>query len=498
MSGDKKNVLSFLSIILFLSLAFICSCKKTPTIPQIDDASRPLIWLDISEMSFATTVNGGNPPSQTLQIKNAGPDKLDYTIEADVDWVSISPSVGISTGQVNEHKISVNRAGLESKEEELAANLTIKCSSAYNNPQHMAVKLNITNGTPPKIWVETKDFTFNAQEGGPNPSHQNLRIKNDGPGTLNYQLNTDASWIKVNPPSGSAQKNLQVHQVQVDVASLNSGEFHGKISVQDNNAANSPQAIEVTLNINKNKPPIISLSTGNLNFAAIQGGSDPPSKSFTVRNTGGGELKYSVEWDADWLLVGPDKGQSAGGAHQKHTVSVNTGGLSTGSYQGTIFVSDSQASNTPQQISVNLNITNPSSDNSISISCNPSSAQTNTIVNFPISIRGNLNEISVFGLELTFDTNIFQLHSIVDGSLTRSWAAVDGNEVSAGTIKIGGFAGSANPIPKSSTGTIVIVKLKVKSTASSNQQTKVRIQNYIDDIQGMTPSSASTTFTYLK
>ena len=75
---------------------------------------------------------------------------------------------------------------------------------------------------------------------------------------------------------------------------------------------------------------------------------------------------------------------------------------------------------------------------------------------------------------------------------------MDGNEITAGTVKIGGFAGSADPIPVSSVGSIVIVKLRVISTSSINRQTQVWIKNYIDDIQGMTPSSKATTFTYIK
>jgi hypothetical protein len=120
------------------------------------------------------------------------------------------------------------------------------------------------------------------------------------------------------------------------------------------------------------------------------------------------------------------------------------------------------------------------------------------IVSFPVRIVGNSKAITVFGFDLTFDPGIFAYHSIAKGSLTSGWTAVDGNEISAGTVKIGGFAGTSNPIPLWSTGTIAIVKLKVISTASSDQSSVVWIKNYIDDIQGMTPSSASTTFNYLK
>jgi len=497
MYADKKHLQTIFVLILLLAVGFFSSCKKSPTAPEILDTSRAVIWLDSTEISFSATVSGGNPAVQFIEIKNAGPGTLDYTIESDAEWMSVSPPNGTSTGQANKHTVSVNKAGLEAQEAEHSANLFIKCDQAYNNPQQVAVHFKITKGIPPKIWVETQNFTFSAKEGGSNPSPQSLRIKNDGAGTLNYELSTDAPWLSVNPTSGSTQADVKVHQVQADVASMLSGTYHGKITVKDSDAGNNPQSIDVSLNIKKTAPPAILLSTHNLAFSAIQGGADPPTKSFTVRNSGGGSLQYSVGWNATWLFVSPAGGES-GGAERSHTVSVNTGGLSTGNYQGTIAVSDAEASNTPQQINVTLNITNPPSNNTISISCSPTAAKTNTIVSFPVHILGNSKAITVFGLDLTFDTNIFEYHSIAKGSLTGGWTAVDGNEVNAGTVRIGGFSGTSNPIPLWSTGTIAIVKLKVISTSSANQQTEIRIQNYIDDIQGMTPTSTSTTFTYLK
>jgi hypothetical protein len=495
--ADKKFRGAIFAIFLVMMAGLFCSCKKPPTAPDIDETSLPVIWLDQSELSFAATLSGGNPASQIIKIKNAGPGTLDYVIEPDADWVSASPATGSSTGQETEHKITVNKTGLDPKDETHKATLIIKSSLAYNNPQQVTVNFTIRREMPPKIWMETQAFIFNAQEGGADPSAQNLKIKNEGTGTLNYQLSTDSSWLSVNPTSGSITNDSKSHQVLVHMTGLAAGTHKGKINVRDNNAANSPQTIEVTLNINKTPPPKIRLSTNTLAFTAIQGGADPPAKTFSVCNSGGGVLKYTVDWDADWVLVSPESGES-GGADRNHTVLVNTGGLSAGSHQGTIVISDPHASNTPQQINVNLTVTNPPTDNSISISCSPTSAKTNTIVSFPVAITGNIKRISVFGLDLTFDPSVFQLHSIVKGSLTGSWTAVDGNEITSGTIRIGGFSGSASAIPVSSVGTIVIVKMKVISTASSNKQTKVWIKNYIDDIQGLTPSSTSTTFTYIK
>jgi hypothetical protein len=115
----------------------------------------------------------------------------------------------------------------------------------------------------------------------------------------------------------------------------------------------------------------------------------------------------------------------------------------------------------------------------------------------PISIDGNLVEISTFGLELTFDSNLFQYIGTSKGNLTGSWATVDGNASGAGRITIGGFAGSASPIPVGRVGTIAVVTLRVTGTGFSDGQTsQLSIRSYSDDISGMRPLPSSTTFTF--
>lgn len=497
MSEDKKKTRTLTLLILFLPLALFCGCKKSPTVPQIDDASRPVIWLSRFEMAFTASVSGGNPASQILKIKNAGSGTLEYTLEADADWVSLSPAAGTSTGQEVEHTVSVDKNELDSKEENQIAAITILSSQAFNNPQQVRVNLHLSKDSPPRIWVGSRELTFNAREGGTDPPTQNLKIKNEGNGILEYELSANPAWLSINPQTGSTQGALRQHKVRVDITGLSPGSYKGKIQVRSPKASNSPQTVEVTLTIGKEVPPAMGLSTKNLSFGAVRGGSDPAPKTFTVRNTGGGTLRYSIDWDANWLSVDPASGQS-GGESKGHSVSVDAAGLSEGSYPAVISIFDQHASNTPQHIQVTLNVTSPSTDNRISLSCSPGSGKTGTIVSFPVSIAGNISEITVFGLDLTFDTSIFAFHSVSRGSLTGSWTAVDGNETDAGTIKTGGFAGMADPIPISSTGSIVIVKLKVISTASADRLTSVTIKNYIDDIQSMTPSSTSASFTYLK
>ena len=93
---------------------------------------------------------------------------------------------------------------------------------------------------------------------------------------------------------------------------------------------------------------------------------------------------------------------------------------------------------------------------------------------------------------------MFQYVGTAKGSLTGSWTYVDGND-SGGTVTLGGFSGSGSTIAVGSSGTIAIVTLRVTGGSYGNGQTSVvTIRSYADDISGMSPEPATTTFTYLK
>jgi len=395
---SKILKISLISL-LILFIPFITCKKKTPTTPETENLTHPVIWTNVFEMSFTASEIGPNPSSQVLQVKNTGAGTLNYTISDDADWLSVEPTSGSSTGNIVEHTVSVNKTGLAAKDEAYKATITVTSAEACNSPQKVSVSLKVTKEPPPKIWVSPKNLDFNAEEGGSNPGSKNINIKNSGKGTLNYTITVDVPWMDVNPKSGTSKGEINTHRVRVNISGLNEGSYNGIITITDPNATNSPQTVNVDLEISKKGP------------------TPPPCPEY-------------------------DK---------------------------------------------------------ISIYCSPDSGGTGTIVTIPVRIECNSNEIKAFGLDFTYDTTMFEYQGVERGSLTGGWASVDGNETSPGTVKIGGFAGGASPIPKESKGSIVEVKLKVTCNGCSDgQQSQICISNYTDDISGMKPSNACTSFTYRK
>jgi hypothetical protein len=141
----------------------------------------------------------------------------------------------------------------------------------------------------------------------------------------------------------------------------------------------------------------------------------------------------------------------------------------------------------------------PPAQPSISVTCSPTSGGKDTVVTLTISVKNTQKEIGVFGLEMIFPPKMFNYSGVEKGSLTNDWAAVDGNKVSSDKLKIGGFKGSGTAAGANTSGSLAVVKMKVTGGQLGNgQQGKISIQGYTDDISGISPQPASTTFTLNK
>ncbi len=137
--------------------------------------------------------------------------------------------------------------------------------------------------------------------------------------------------------------------------------------------------------------------------------------------------------------------------------------------------------------------------NSILVACDPASAGPGTTVAVAVLIVENSQEIRVFGLEMSFDSQVFEYQEVSSGNLTSGWTAVDANEVNPGTLRIGGFAGGGSIIPGGSRGAVAVVRLKVAAaTSASSEQSQICVHHLTDDLSGFQPEPACATFTLKK
>jgi lysophospholipase L1-like esterase len=213
----------------------------------------------------------------------------------------------------------------------------------------------------PVILPSATSLSFAATNGGPNPASQTFAITNSGSAALNYTLSTNAGWVSVSPVTGSLAAGAgQQITVSVTTTGLQPGTSNATITVNDPAATNSPQAVSVSLVLDAAPAPAIQLTPSSLSFASTNGGANPPAQTFALTNTGSGTLNFSLATNANWLSASPATGSLAAGAGQQVTVSIDNAGLSAGTSNATITVSDPAATNSPQTVSVSLAISGAS------------------------------------------------------------------------------------------------------------------------------------------
>jgi len=202
------------------------------------------------------------------------------------------------------------------------------------------------DGTP-EIALSLTNIQFEVWAGAASDS-QTFSVSNTGCETLNWSVTDDAGWLNCTPGSGT---DSGVVSVAVNSSGLAVGTYAGTVTVSDPAASNSPQTVNVTLTVSDCPAPKIVLSSTELSFEACPG-SVANSQTFSVSNSGCETLYWSVTDDAGWLACSPSSGTNSG----EVTVSVNSSGLTTGSYTGTITVSDPNAFNSPQTVNVTLTV----------------------------------------------------------------------------------------------------------------------------------------------
>jgi predicted outer membrane repeat protein len=107
--------------------------------------------------------------------------------------------------------------------------------------------------------------------------------------------------------------------------------------------------------------PAIKVSRNKIRFWAYEGGNSPDEQSFVLLNSGGGILNWQVAEDSEWLTIIPSSGTIA---NEEFEVLLLTDidSLSEGIYESDLIITSPEAVNSPQVISVLIQIISPDED----------------------------------------------------------------------------------------------------------------------------------------
>lgn len=214
--------------------------------------------------------------------------------------------------------------------------------------------ITVTAATPtPTIGVSPASLSFNYQSGGTVPAAESFAVSSSG-SALSYTVSTSATWLSATPASGTTPGNVSV---SVTPGSLSAGTYTGSVTITSSGASNSPKSVPVTLTVTSATTPTLTVSPLSLSFTYQTGGATPAAQPVTLSSSSA--LNYTAVSSAAWLNATP----ASGATPASLSVSVNPSGLAVGNYTGTVTVTASGASNSPQKIAVSLAVTSASSGN---------------------------------------------------------------------------------------------------------------------------------------
>jgi M6 family metalloprotease-like protein/uncharacterized repeat protein (TIGR02543 family) len=230
---------------------------------------------------------------------------------------------------------------------------TIKSISADSNVMTFEVGSGSLGATPSIVLSRS---TLNAYcNFGANAASQTFTICNGQSGTLNYTVSCNQPWITFPSTTGSVTttaNTITVNYSNFTTSNLPAGTHTATITVTDPAASPTTKTIAVSLTVTGQ--PYMSLSPVSISksgFAGLAG----PQASFQVRNTGGGAMTYTASEPVSWLSLTPASGVVTAEADTVYA-NFDATSLAVGTYNTTISVTSTDASNAPLSIPVSFTV----------------------------------------------------------------------------------------------------------------------------------------------
>lgn len=180
-------------------------------------------------------------------------------------------------------------------------------------------------------------------EPGDNAASKSFTITNTGYGSLDYDIEENATWLSLDRTSGSLDRNeSDVVTANYWSATLSAGVYTTTLTITAD-AKNSPRKVSVRLIVRDPGAVIAIDPEAGLSPEALVQGQNLASQTFDVFNSGEGTLVYELDVsDVPWIVsVTPMEGASTGPADVvTHTVVYDAALLPTGIYRAEVTVSD--------------------------------------------------------------------------------------------------------------------------------------------------------------
>jgi hypothetical protein len=314
------------------------------------------------QLTYLMTPGGAAPPSQTVQIRNAGTGSLTWTaVTATADggaWLVVSPLSGTATSSVS---ISVTPTSLPGGG--IVAGSYVGQVAFQSAGGIVTIPVVFQVGA--SVFYQINPISFTKPFSGANPLTQVISLASTGASiTFDSVANTGngGAWLQITS-CGTFCVTPEAISVSVNPAvTLAAGTYTGQITFTAHGTRSLSMTVAVTLTIGAAGTPFFDNVPGQITFSFQTGTTGPPPQTLQIRNGGTGALTWSATvTTADssaWLTVTP----LTGNAPTNITVSITPallpgGGLIAGTFTGQIaFVAAGSSVTVPVSVLVGDNV----------------------------------------------------------------------------------------------------------------------------------------------
>ena len=320
----------------------------------------------VSTTNFSFEGFAGGPPAQAQNFTvSASILGVGFTASAQTtgggQWLSVNVSQG-ETPRIVE--VIADPGSLA--EGTYGGTITVTTPNASPASRNIAVTLTVRPGLPAVLLVDRTNLSFTYPRQATTRSEA-LVVSNGGSGSISVSASATTvrggSWLSVSPATTTVTaRSAATLTVAANPTGLATGTYRGSILL--NSSAGSVK-VDATMTISA-RDTAIRLSQGGLSFLSVAGGGVVPPQNFAVMNLGIGAMPFAVSTSTlsggNWLGAQASVNVSlAGQAPPLVNVNVDPSKLAPGNYYGLVRVNAPDAANTPQVVTVNLQVLPPGS-----------------------------------------------------------------------------------------------------------------------------------------
>ena len=341
-AGPTLGVGTYTGQILVVSQSGDISITVPVTLTVADGGS-PYFDNLPGQLSFSFKTAGAAPPSQSLQIRNAGAGSLDWTLSLTTAdggaWLSASAMSGIAASTVSITVLKQNLPNQGLVKGTFIGEVLFRSSTGTSASVPVSVVVD------DNVYSQVNAISFTKPFGGANPLPQTLIIATTGSG-INFRFDSSTAkggdWLTVTAGAGCALCAAP-HTLTAAVTApptLAVGTYTGQIVVTAQ-SGETTFTIPVTLTVAAGSPFFDNVP-GQMSFSLVTNGGNPPSQTVEIRNASGGSLNWTVTAitsdNGSWLNVSPSTGTATSTVTVSVTVSALPNmGLIAGTFTGQLL-----------------------------------------------------------------------------------------------------------------------------------------------------------------